>query len=406
MSEMWNLQNLVQSFLPITNILKSKGSLLSGLVLVIAITTCDIIVPSHDRVGRYPAIAGPALDLADWLVYRARFVAPDGRVLDNSQGGISHSEGQGYGMLFAAYYGDRPTFDRIWNWTAQTLERPYDHLSAWRYEPLARKHVGDINNATDGDLYIAWALAVAAGTWPQSSYRVDSIVIARDILHYCTLDFNGLTVLLPGVSGFRHTDEIVLNLSYYVFPAIDKLSEIAPDPKWDKIERDGLSVLREAKFGSLSLPPDWLSITRGGVYRPAGDWPARFSFAAARIPLNLSWAHLHEPALNAALSLWNTPRGFRSAPAWVDLDRDDTANYSIGPGVEAIRLVGVAQVNKGRVEAFPSIQAVSDYYQASLLLLAKISVAEPMSPGASQAARQDNRSTLLSGPSFGEQPPW
>ncbi len=43
------------------------------------------------------AAPGPATLLADgWRQYKERFVTSDGRVVDNANGGISHSEGQGY----------------------------------------------------------------------------------------------------------------------------------------------------------------------------------------------------------------------------------------------------------------------------------------------------------------------
>ena len=53
-------------------------------------TTREII----DRVSR-------AWFLGEWRAYLAKFVTPDGRVVDNANGGVSHSEGQGYGLLFA-----------------------------------------------------------------------------------------------------------------------------------------------------------------------------------------------------------------------------------------------------------------------------------------------------------------
>ena len=43
---------------------------------------------------------------------------PDGRVVDNVNGGISHPESQGYGMLLAIAAGDRDTFERIWSFTS------------------------------------------------------------------------------------------------------------------------------------------------------------------------------------------------------------------------------------------------------------------------------------------------
>jgi endoglucanase len=47
-----------------------------------------------------------------WESYRQAFIR-DGRVIDVDNGGITHSEAQGYGMLLAEAAGDRPTFDRL-----------------------------------------------------------------------------------------------------------------------------------------------------------------------------------------------------------------------------------------------------------------------------------------------------
>ena len=37
-----------------------------------------------------------------WRSYKQRFVATDGRVIDTGNKNVSHTEGQGYAMLFAA----------------------------------------------------------------------------------------------------------------------------------------------------------------------------------------------------------------------------------------------------------------------------------------------------------------
>src|SRR4051794_27013126 len=42
----------------------------------------------------------------EWLAFRRAFVAADGRVVDSGNGGISHSEGQGVGLLFSATWDD------------------------------------------------------------------------------------------------------------------------------------------------------------------------------------------------------------------------------------------------------------------------------------------------------------
>ncbi len=90
--------------------------------------------------AHHPARAEPAIAFAGslagqdgWRAYRERFVTPQGRVVDTGNGGISHSEGQGYGMLLAVAADDRATFERIWTWTRANLMVRDDQLLAWRW---------------------------------------------------------------------------------------------------------------------------------------------------------------------------------------------------------------------------------------------------------------------------------
>jgi endoglucanase len=80
--------------------------------------------------------------------------------MDTGQGRISHSEGQGFTMLFAVHYGDRAQFDRVWQWTKRNLQVRDDALLAWKWEQGA---VTDRNNASDADILVAWALARGGG---------------------------------------------------------------------------------------------------------------------------------------------------------------------------------------------------------------------------------------------------
>jgi len=70
---------------------------------------------------------------ADWKSYQQTFVSADGRVVDFFQGSISHSEGQGYGLLLALMNGDRAAFDRIFRWTTDNLQVRRDALFAWSW---------------------------------------------------------------------------------------------------------------------------------------------------------------------------------------------------------------------------------------------------------------------------------
>src|SRR5476649_908231 len=109
-----------------------------------------------------PAVGGSLHAPEFWQAYKSRFVTPAGRVVDTANKNISHSEGQGYAMLLAVAAGDRATFNLVWDWTRANLMVRDDSLLAWRWQPDERPAVADINNATDGDLLVAWALTEAA----------------------------------------------------------------------------------------------------------------------------------------------------------------------------------------------------------------------------------------------------
>lgn len=315
-----------------------------------------------------PAAPPPALYPADWAAFRARFLAPEGRILDTGNANQSHTEGQGWALLLAEATGDRAGFDRILGWTERTLRRRADALFAWRYRP--GPGVDDPNNATDGDLYIAWALARAARRWRAEPYARKAAAIGRDILRLLTREAAGQTVLLPGLAGFEAEESVTLNPSYYVFPAFAALAALAPDPRWQALAADGRALLRRARFGAYGLPPDWLTLPRdGGPPAIAAAWPPRFSFDAVRVPLLLAWGGFAaDPAVSATLAFWGDPR-FPEPPAWVDLATGATAGFASSPGVRAI--AALARAAGGAPVALPQV-VITDYYSTALMLLARM----------------------------------
>ncbi len=90
-----------------------------------------------------------------WERYKARFMMPDGRIIDTANGNVSHTEGRGFAMLPAVANNDRPAFDKLWQWTDSTLRDKSNGLFYWRYNPVAPDPIADKNNATDGDTLIA-----------------------------------------------------------------------------------------------------------------------------------------------------------------------------------------------------------------------------------------------------------
>ena len=105
------------------------------------------LIASIIHVGSV-SLARDRSGVADGHGWRNRFLAPEGRVVDTNQGGISNSEGQGYGLLLAQ------AFELIVSWTASHLAIRQDALTAWRWDP----HAGPDRSgetATDGDLFRA-----------------------------------------------------------------------------------------------------------------------------------------------------------------------------------------------------------------------------------------------------------
>ncbi len=242
----------------------------------------------------------PALAANAWGDYKTRFISDDGRLVDDVNGHVSHSEGQGYAMLLAVAAGDSLGFSRIWGWTARELYTREDGLASWRWSPTASPHVTDRNNATDGDLLIAWALAAAAKTWRSPEYKAAARRIALAVGKAATFKSRFGLTLLPAASGFSAKDMVdgpVVNLSYWVFPAFRALADIAPEVDWAGLTASGVALIRASRFGPTDLPSDWVSIKSDPA--PAKNFPSVFGYNALRIPLYLVWGGAASPELLA-----------------------------------------------------------------------------------------------------------
>ncbi|UPY37011.1 glycosyl hydrolase family 8 [Sediminicoccus sp. KRV36] len=323
-------------------------------------------------LGTSFAVPPPAPGATEWQAFVRRYLGPEGRVIDTANRGISHSEGQGYGMLFAVHFDDRPRFDLIWQWTHRHLSRASDHLHAWRFEPHAGIGVSDSNNATDGDIFIAWALLMASERWQSPEYGAAARGIATDILRCCVKEVNGRTVMLPGALGFQDASGTTINLSYYAFPALRALSRAVPDPRWSRLEHDGLALVEQSAFGRWRLPPDWLLLpAHGGPPTPATHWPERFSWDALRVPLNLAWQGHAVPMLHSAHAYWSASAHPRRPPAWVDLRSGEIAPYPGHAGIRAVHALLLTR--RGEDAGRPiAVAEAPDYFAAALVLQSRI----------------------------------
>ena len=272
-----------------------------------AVAAATPALPPLDLDATPMALGGKLANPAMWANWKIRFLTDQGRVIDTGNGMISHSEGQGYGMLLAVAANDRPSFERIWAWTRANLLVRNDELMAWRFDPDKRPGVADMNNASDGDILVAWALTEAAEFWADASYKVAgrriAVEVARKVVIYKTAHGS---LILPGVTGYTAKEQQgapVLNLSYYIYPAFARLKIVAPEIDWTGMSDSGLDLLRSVKTPA-GLPPEWVEV-RGADVAPAKGFGATFGYNAIRIPLYMAWAGIGEREHYAPFStLW------------------------------------------------------------------------------------------------------
>ncbi len=222
----------------------------------------------------------------DWQAYKARFVDERGRVIDDANGNISHSEGQGYGLLLSYLANSKPDFDLIWSFTRTEFLLRDDGLAVWKWDPNSKPHVTDSNNASDGDILIAYALSLAASGWGRNDLAATAETMIRTIGKANVIEHQGRLLLLPAVTGFSERDREdgpVINLSYWIFEAFSKFASIDKATDWNRLGKDGLSLIDVARAGPRSLPADWISART--VFKPAKGFPPEFGYNALRIPL-------------------------------------------------------------------------------------------------------------------------
>jgi endo-1,4-beta-D-glucanase Y len=302
-----------------------------------------------------------------WQQYKAKFIDPSGRVIDNANGGISHSEGQGYSMLLAERFGDKDAFAKAWLWTQQNLLVRPDRLAAWRWDPTSTLHVTDTNNATDGDLFMAWALSETGEKWNEPSYTRAAQEIADAVARADVAPSPFGPILKPAAAGFGAKDQRdgpVVNLSYWVFSGLETLHKRSEAADWNALAATGRKLIGKAQFGRQKLPSNWVALG-GSAPAPAAAFPRLFGYDAIRIPLYLAWSgtaqdrSLLQPYSQIDLSV-------------IDLDSGDIRDALSDPDYGAISALAGCVLHGTSVSPSSSPYQGQTYYPATLHLLALI----------------------------------
>ncbi|HUG63247.1 MAG TPA: glycosyl hydrolase family 8 [Methylomirabilota bacterium] len=314
---------------------------------------------------------------AKWRRYVDRFITSAGRVIDNGNGDISHSEGQGYALILAAQAGDRPTFDLVLSWTERELFAG-GQFAAWRWDPAVVPHITDANNATDGDILIAWGLMLAKEAFGEPAYGRRGEDLIRAIYGKLVIDTTIGPALTPGASGFSpedFADGPIVNPSYWVFPALTLFADVTPDLDWRAVSETGYRLLREGRFGPLQLPTEWVALG-DDMPLPAAEFAPDFSYNAMRIPLYLA---LDDAAprdlLGPFVGMWNADEDI--GPFVVRVHTGEAGELLGGQGYKAAFALADCMAGHRRVRS--DFTEDDLYYPATLGLFALHKISEEFS---------------------------
>jgi len=224
---------------------------------------------------------------ADWNEYKSRFIQDDGRVIDKKNSNITHSEAIGYTLYFAYRFNDDKTFDKVYNWYQNNLIKNRYGLISWKWGKDSNNSWGilDHNNASDGDLWIAYDLLLMAQKRGDDKFKVEALSLIGAIKKHLIIEYHKKLFLLPGKEGFKKSDHIILNPSYYRFDIFEAFSKVDTTGPWKILSRDGEWLLHHTVFSSLKLHSDWITMDENLTTKPAKTM--RFGYDAIRIPLNI-----------------------------------------------------------------------------------------------------------------------
>jgi endo-1,4-beta-D-glucanase Y len=181
-----------------------------------------------------------------YKTWKSKFVSGDHVVSPEIDNGATVSEGMGYGMLLAVYFGDQPLFDGLLAYWKAHGSSKGNMLMNWKIGGS-----GGTGSATDADEDTAFALQMAKKQWAGGKYDADAGSILAQFL---AVDTAGGKVL-PG-SDFSGKD--VANPSYFApafyryFATVDTANASA----WNALITNGYTQLANIS-GSKGLVPAW-----------------------------------------------------------------------------------------------------------------------------------------------------
>ncbi|CUX82882.1 MAG: endoglucanase Y [Roseibaca calidilacus] len=315
-----------------------------------------------------------------WQAWRDRFMRPDGRVVDTLQDQASHSEGQGYGMLLASHFDDTEAFAKMFQWTERNLAIRSDPLLAWRWLPDAVNAVPDRNNASDGDLFYAWALVRAAARFEDRAYMTRAKEIAQALAATCIVPMpgaSGRTLLLPAQFGFNKETHVTINPSYYMPLAMREVAAVTGVSELAICAQHGEAFLDQ--LAQDGLVPDWVDVSADGI-TASEALSANTGYEAMRVPLFLTWSRSprHLAVRRMAGVYARTVQPGVDVPTVLEPISGSVLETSADAGYQAVAGLITCTEGAGPGALIPPFTPDQPYYPATLHLFAMIAAHETL----------------------------
>lgn len=266
--------------------------------------------------------------------------------------GSTASEGIGYGMILAVYFGDQPLFDGLWRY--EQLHLDDNGLMNWDIGPDGVTSGAGMGAATDGDVDIAWALVMADRQWGgQGALAKPYLDYAKELIGLIwthEVDHARGEMLK---AGDKWGDVDVTNPSYFApayFRVFGKVT--GQTDNWNKVIDANYAILAKslnATSGNASngLAPAWCDSSGKPVEAFAGA-PTHFQNDATRVPFRVGqdYCYFGEPRAKqylALISSFYSGVGVANIVDGYDLDGTPRPDRAVG-GLQAASFVGPAAV--------------------------------------------------------------
>jgi endo-1,4-beta-D-glucanase Y len=275
---------------------------LGTILILVGIMIILFVAYANSNLSRQTRIfSSYSLLSSSWDAYKAQFIQSDGRSIDPSTQNITTSEAQGYALLRSVWIDDKPTFDKVYQFTINNMKLPQDNLFGWHYGKLSNGTYGFLpnggnNSAADADSDIAYALILASRRWNDPSYQNNALPIIKDMWKYETATASGKRYVIAG-NWAQNQQKLIINVSYFAPYEWRAFASVDRQDNWNSLINPAYQLLSDSGNASLDkskgvgLPPDWLAIDRQtGALSAANisNLTTNYSFDAMRTPWRIA----------------------------------------------------------------------------------------------------------------------